>query len=579
LTGVLDNFNRSNGGIGAGWSGATSGYSIASNKLDVGNGGDIYWNANAFGASQEAYIKFSTVASSGEEQDLILKSQCNYSYTCGVLEVWYDAVNHVIKVATYESSQGWVQHGADITSITFANGDVFGARATVNGQVSVYKNGSLLGTRDISSWPYYDDGGYIGLWCVNAGNALLDDFGGGTMPGSSLVGVHVKASLVKAAHEEKEYRKAQTMLAPPSGQVWRSYYFQGATRLAMRVQVNGVTDQVYYLLTDHLGSTTVSYRSDGVDTRFQSYKPWGEMRQGGNSLPTDRTFTGQRWEEVGLYYFNARWYDGALGRFAQADTVIPNPFFATAYDRYAYVYNSVMRFTDPTGHRCSEAGECYQPKPLRPLVKFTAEEGQEWEKEQETVLDAANDVGAGISRTINRENWELWKNGDLSSYPSHISARQAFLMTFGGPVTFHRVNAKGKDGAWGEVQFGTTTINVFSNASASQIISHPRWAVHEMGHAFENRMYQIMNNRPARNAVPVELLVREPDYGGFHSSYGNWQFNRDRKAGEIFADMFVGWVYNSWEVNPLGGPTDLAILRSQNMSYYMPIWVSLCVGR
>ncbi len=63
----------------------------------------------------------------------------------------------------------------------------------------------------------------------------------------------------------------------------------------MRVQVSGSTDQVYYLLTDHLGSTTVSYRSDGGEARYQSYKPWGELRGSGNSLPTDWTYTGQRW--------------------------------------------------------------------------------------------------------------------------------------------------------------------------------------------------------------------------------------------------------------------------------------------
>jgi RHS repeat-associated protein len=400
------------------------------------------------------------------------------------------------------------------------------------------------------------------------------------MPGSSLLGVHVKASLVKVSHGEKTFRKAQTLLqAPPTGQVWKSYYFQGATRLAMRVQVNGVGDKVYYLLADHLGSTTVSYRADGGETHFQSYKPWGELRNG-NSLPTDRTFTGQRWEEIGLYFFNARWYDAALGRFAQADTIIPNPFFATAYDRYAYVYNSVTRFTDPTGHRCSEAGECYQPKPLRPLVRFTAEKGQKWGKEQDTILDAANDVGAGISKTINRENWELWKNGDLSSYPALVSARQAFLMTFGGSMTFNRVNAQGEGGAWGEAQFGTTTINVFSNASSNDIKSHPRWAVHEMGHAFENRMYQIMNMKPARNEVPNDLFTREPDYGGFHGGLLRWQFNLSIDSGEIFADMFIGWVYNRWEVDPIiGDPTALAISRSNNMSFYMPIWISLCVGR
>jgi hypothetical protein len=91
--------------------------------------------------------------------------------------------------------------------------------------------------------------------------------------------VHVRASLVKAAHNEKIYQKALLLLTPPSGQVWRSYYFQGVTRIAMRVQVNGVGDKVYYLLADHLGSTTVSYRSDGLETRTQSYKPWDVLRE------------------------------------------------------------------------------------------------------------------------------------------------------------------------------------------------------------------------------------------------------------------------------------------------------------
>jgi hypothetical protein len=48
--------------------------------------------------------------------------------------------------------------------------------------------------------------------------------------------VNVKASLVKAAHGEKAFRKAQTLLqAPPTGQVWKSYHFQGSTRLALRL--------------------------------------------------------------------------------------------------------------------------------------------------------------------------------------------------------------------------------------------------------------------------------------------------------------------------------------------------------
>ncbi len=40
--------------------------------------------------------------------------------------------------------------------------------------------------------------------------------------------------------------------------------------------------------------------------------------------------------------------DPSLGRFAQADTIVPNGI--QGYDRYAYVNNSPVNYTDPTGH-------------------------------------------------------------------------------------------------------------------------------------------------------------------------------------------------------------------------------------
>ena len=52
-------------------------------------------------------------------------------------------------------------------------------RSTADGRVEVYRNGVLLASRDITAWPYYASGGSIGVWFINAGNMLLDDFGGG----------------------------------------------------------------------------------------------------------------------------------------------------------------------------------------------------------------------------------------------------------------------------------------------------------------------------------------------------------------------------------------------------------------
>ena len=71
-----------------------------------------------------------------------------------------------------------MQAGADIP-VTLVNGDQFGARATAAGALQVYRNGSLLATRDVSSWAYSASGGYIGLWFVNSATTTLDNFGGG----------------------------------------------------------------------------------------------------------------------------------------------------------------------------------------------------------------------------------------------------------------------------------------------------------------------------------------------------------------------------------------------------------------
>jgi len=56
----------------------------------------------------------------------------------------------------------------------------------------------------------------------------------------------------------------------------------------------------------------------------QRHCPYGGVRWSSGTLPTEYGFTGQRWEAgLGLYYYRARWYDPALGRFISADTVVP----------------------------------------------------------------------------------------------------------------------------------------------------------------------------------------------------------------------------------------------------------------
>jgi RHS repeat-associated protein len=138
-----------------------------------------------------------------------------------------------------------------------------------------------------------------------------------------------------------------------------------ATPTARLVQTTTLT----YLLGDHLGSTSLAVdaaNGDKVETR---YKPWGEVRftTASATLPTRYTFTGQYsyisddatdlgTAGFGLLFYNSRWYDPALGRMAQADSIVPGG--VQGFDRYAYVNNSPVRYTDPTGHKCVPVEDC-----------------------------------------------------------------------------------------------------------------------------------------------------------------------------------------------------------------------------
>jgi hypothetical protein len=176
---VLDGFNRANGAIGSSWSGSVSGYQIANNRLDVGTTEDIYWSQASYGADQEVFLTLTSIDPNASEIGLVLKSQSNAGFGQGMLDVLYTPGSQVVQVWTYDNNgEGWRQRGTNLPA-TFVNGDQFGVRARADGIVEIYKNGVLLGTRDYSAWRLFRNGGYLGLFNINAGNALLDDFGGG----------------------------------------------------------------------------------------------------------------------------------------------------------------------------------------------------------------------------------------------------------------------------------------------------------------------------------------------------------------------------------------------------------------
>jgi RHS repeat-associated protein len=140
----------------------------------------------------------------------------------------------------------------------------------------------------------------------------------------------------------------------PSGTTWtwnRDHVFRDGLLLA---SVLPGTTRHYHL--DHLGSprlvTDENHRKIGV----YAYYPFGDEVNLGLQeplAPDAIQFTGQeRDNSLSLDYMHARYYSSSMGRFLSMDPALdfektlPNP---QMWNRYAYVVNNPIRFTDPDG--------------------------------------------------------------------------------------------------------------------------------------------------------------------------------------------------------------------------------------
>ena len=96
----------------------------------------------------------------------------------------------------------------------------------------------------------------------------------------------------------------------------------------------------------------------GIAALNPSYDAWGKRRfpngaddpTGSITSQTTRGFTGEeQLDTVALVHLNGRVYDPMVGRMISADPTVPDPMNAQAWNRYSYVGNDPLAFTDPSG--------------------------------------------------------------------------------------------------------------------------------------------------------------------------------------------------------------------------------------
>lgn len=122
------------------------------------------------------------------------------------------------------------------------------------------------------------------------------------------------------------------------------HVFAGGARIAS-IDAAGATS---YFHADHLGSIRAVTNAAGAVLEGMLYQPFGAEASTGS---TKFRFTGQEFDhESGLHFYGGRYYNAALRRFISPDPIGVNPFAPQSLNRYAYVHNNPVNYTDPTGY-------------------------------------------------------------------------------------------------------------------------------------------------------------------------------------------------------------------------------------
>jgi len=155
--------------------------------------------------------------------------------------------------------------------------------------------------------------------------------------------------------------KAFEVIQHPSGVTeYRQYITAAGETVAVITERTNNTNDTRYLHGDHQGTVVAITDASGQLISRYHYDPFGQRQEVTwtdntvSSLIDDIANRGYTQHEnlavLGLIHMNGRVYDPKLGRFLSADPFVQFPTSTQGYNRYSYVGNNPLSFTDPSGY-------------------------------------------------------------------------------------------------------------------------------------------------------------------------------------------------------------------------------------
>ena len=207
-------------------------------------------------------------------------------------------------------------------------------------------NGNLLRKGTIASAELYEYNGFNQLVVLKQGD-------GGATYGYNASGIRVS----KNADDTYTYflLNGGNVVGECTNDALSAVYLHG-----VNLVYRDTADGTEYYLHDAHGDIVALTNSAGAVTKRYAYDAFGNEVNPSDSDSNPFRYCGEYFDnEIGTYYLRARYYDPAIGRFTQQDSLLfTTRKLASGYEYadplslnlYTYCYNNPVAYLDPSGH-------------------------------------------------------------------------------------------------------------------------------------------------------------------------------------------------------------------------------------
>jgi RHS repeat-associated protein len=253
------------------------------------------------------------------------------------LTVGYDALGNI----TSKSDVGAYTYGSRPHAVATAGSATY----TYDGNGNMKTGDGRSNSYTVFNKPYY---------MSQNGNSVTIDYGPNR---ERFRRIDLNSGLATSTY----YIGAFERISRPSGVTETKRYLDGEVIVTNRSDGSHDTE---YVFTDHIGSTDVITDDTGAIVQEMSFDAFGKRRSaidyagysqtaiyGFDTTHTTKGFTSHEGlDSVKLIHMNGRVYDPILGRFLSADPFVQDPTNTQSLNRYSYVFNNPLSYTDPSGY-------------------------------------------------------------------------------------------------------------------------------------------------------------------------------------------------------------------------------------